>query len=447
MSSQPPSTETNQGLFERFLHSEVFGSIILLACTLVAIVWANSPWSETYTHILHTKIGVSWAGSTYALSVHYWINDGLMVIFFFVVGLEIKRELLVGHLSSPKKAILPITAAFGGMIVPAAIYALLNAGGEGARGWGVPMATDIAFSLGVLTILGNRVPTTLKVFLAAAAIADDLGAVVVIALFYTQTIRLVWLFVALGLLAVLYLVMRVWQVRRLGILLCLIIPIWIMVFVSGIHATVAGILVAMLVPIKPVAEPRRLLDLAEDRLRRLRGDNLTAESMVFDQQRLEAVVEVEEAARQMQPPGLRLEHYWHPVQAFLILPLFALANAGVRLDQGVAQAVTSPVGLGIILGLFIGKPVGFILSSWLAIRFAKAELPQGVTWSQFAGMSCLAGIGFTMSLFVSELAFKSESLIASAKLGILVASLIAAVLGYLILHYALPTHGHSVNDS
>ena len=199
--------------------------------------------------------------------------------------------------------------------------------------------------------------------------------------------------------------MRVLQVRRLGILLSLIIAVWIAVFASGIHATVAGILVALLVPIKPTAEPRRLLDLAEDRLRRLRGAEPTAESMVLDHEQLEAVVEVEEAVRRMQPAGLRLEHYWHPVQAFLILPLFALANAGVRLDQGVVQAVASPVGLGIILGLFLGKQVGFMLFSWLAIRSGKADLPDGVTWPQFWGMSCLAGIGFTMSLFVSELAF------------------------------------------
>jgi Na+:H+ antiporter, NhaA family len=242
-------------------------------------------------------------------------------------------------------------------------------------------------------------------------------------------------------------VMRVLQVRRLGILLSLIIAVWIAVFVSGIHATVAGILVALLVPIKPVTEPRALLDLAEDRVRRLKGAGLTAESMVFDHERLEAVVEVEEAVRRMQPPGLRLEHYWHPIQAFLILPLFALANAGVRLDQGVLQAVASPVGLGIILGLFIGKQVGFMFSSWLAIRTGKAELPEGVTWTQFWGMSCLAGIGFTMSLFVSELAFASESLIASAKLGILAASVVSAIAGYLVLHCVLPRHPTPQEDT
>jgi NhaA family Na+:H+ antiporter len=438
MSGPSQDTDTHSGLFDRFLHSEVSGSIILLACTLVALIWANSPWAEAYSHILHTKIGISWGGATYALSVHYWINDGLMVIFFFVVGLEIKRELLVGRLSSMKKAALPVMAAVGGMVCPAMIYAILNIGGDGARGWGVPMATDIAFSLGMLAVLGKRVPMAVKVFLTAAAIADDLGAVVVIALFYTETIRFAWLLIALAILALLYLVARVLRIRRLGILLPLIIGVWLTVFASGIHATVAGILVALLVPIKPMAEPRSLLDLIEEKLRWLKGTDVTAHSMIFEQEQLEAVIELEEFARQMQPAGLRLEHYWHPIQAFFILPLFALANAGVRLDQGIFQAIVSPVGLGVILGLFVGKQVGFMLFSWLAIRSGKAELPDGVTWNQLWGVSCLAGIGFTMSLFVTELAFKSEALIANAKVGILLASIGSAVAGYFVLHAVLP---------
>lgn len=438
MSKPRQSAEAPPGLFERFLHSEVSGSILLLACTLVALVWANSPWAHGYTEILHTKIGVSWGGSSYALSVHHWINDGLMVIFFFVVGLEIKRELLVGRLSSVKKALLPVVAALGGMVVPAGIYALFNAGTEGARGWGVPMATDIAFSLGMLAVLGSRVPLGLKVFLTAAAIADDLGAVMVIALFYTETIRIVALVVALALLGVLHGAVRGLHIRRLPILLILIVGIWLAVFASGIHATVAGILVALLVPIKPMAEPRDLLDLAEERIRRLRGGEPTATSMVFDRDQLAAAVEVEEAARQMQPAGLRLERYWHPIQAFFILPLFALANAGVRLDEGALDALMSRVGLGIVFGLFLGKQIGFMLFSWLAIRSGKASLPEGVTWPQFWGMSCLAGIGFTMSLFVSELAFDSETLVAQAKLGILVASLISGVVGYCVLRAATP---------
>ena len=448
MSETSQPAKAPRGLFEWFLHSEVAGSVILLACTVLALVWANSPWADTYTHILHTKIGVSWGDATYALSVHYWINDALMVIFFFVVGLEIKRELLIGRLSSIKKASLPVMAALGGMVVPAVIYSIFNVGGEGSRGWGVPMATDIAFSLGMLAVLGKRVPLGLKVFLTAAAIADDLGAVVVIALFYTEKIRLTAIIVALVALAVLYVVTRVLNVRRLLIVLSLIFVVWIAVFASGIHATVAGILVALLVPIKPTAEPRRLLDLVEDRVRRLRGAAPTAESMVLDHQQLEAAAEMEDAVHHLQPAGLRLEHYWHPVQAFLILPLFALANAGVPLGQGVVEAVTSPVGLGIVLGLFVGKQAGFMLFSWLAIRAGKGDLPEGVTWPQFWGMSLLAGIGFTMSLFVSELAFKGqESLTSSAKLGILVGSLISAVAGYIVLNLVLPKHDAAANGT
>lgn len=428
-----------RGLFERFLHSEVSGSIILLACTIVALLWANSPWADAYTHLLHGEIGVSWGGAVYSLPVHYWINDGLMVIFFFVVGLEIKRELLIGRLSSMKKAMLPVLAAFGGMVVPAAIFSIFNATGDGSRGWGIPMATDIAFSLGMLAVLGNRVPLGLKVFLTAAAIADDLGAVVVIALFYTEKIRFAALLVALIALVVLFVVTRVLNIRRLGIVLSVILVVWIAVFISGIHATVAGILVALLVPIKPTAEPLGLLDRVEDHLHRLRAATPTVDSMVHEEEQLEAAVAMEEASRRLQPTGLRLEHYWHPVQAFLILPLFALANAGVRLDQGAGEAIVSPVGLGIVLGLFLGKQAGFMLFTWLGVRSGKGDLPEGVTWPQFWGMSLLAGIGFTMSLFVSELAFKgAPSLLSTAKIGILAGSVTSAVAGFIVLNLVLP---------
>jgi len=431
------ASSAQPGLFGRFLSSQVSGSVILLSCTLIALAWANSPWAETYFAILRTKIGISWGGATYALSVHHWINDGLMVFFFFVVGLEIKRELLVGHLSSTKKAILPVVAALGGMLVPAIIFTVFNAGGEGERGWGIPMATDIAFALGVLVVLGKRVPIELKVFLTAVAIADDLGAVVVIALFYTEAILLDWLLVGLALLALLYFVARVLRVGRLDILWALIISIWIAVFISGVHATVAGILVALIVPVKPTAEPRRLLDFVQDRIRWLGGNKVTSESMIFDHYQLEAVVQVEEAARRMQPAGLRLEQYWHPVQAILILPLFALANAGVGIDRGLFEALSSPVGMGVMLGLIVGKQVGIMLFCWLVIGSGKAELPNGVSWHQLWGVSCLTGIGFTMSLFVSELAFESATLIADAKLGTLVASIISAVVGFLVLRAAL----------
>jgi NhaA family Na+:H+ antiporter len=435
--------ERKVGRFDWFLQGEVSGSIVLLACTVLALLWANSPWSASYFDLLHTQVGLSWGDAVFQLSVHGWINDGLMVIFFFVVGLEIKRELLIGHLSTPKKAILPVAAAFGGMVVPALIYAAFNAGKEGASGWGIPMATDIAFSLGVLAVLGRRVPISLKVFLTAAAIADDLGAVLVIALFYTANVRLIALVVAAVLLAALYFFTRVLRVRRLLFLLILIVAIWVCVFVSGIHATVAGILVALLVPVKPIAEPPAALRRIGELVGWLNEEKITRNSVVLNHEQLESLAEIEEHARDLQPSGLRFEHYWHPVQAFVILPLFALANAGVPLGEGVVSAITSPVGLGIALGLFLGKQTGFMLATWLAVRSGKAELPEGFRWLQFWGVSCLAGIGFTMSLFVSELAFSSEGLLATAKIAILAGSIVSACVGYAILNAVLPKEAPS----
>lgn len=436
---QVDSAEPCLGLGERFFHSEVIGSMLLLACTLAAMAWANSPWADLYDRILHAQIGLWWNKVHYSLSVHHWINDGLMAVFFFVVGLEIKRELAVGHLSSLKKASLPVMAAVGGMVIPALFYALFNAGKEGSRGWGVPMATDIAFSLGVLALLGKRVPTTLKVLLTAAAIADDMGAVAVIALAYTSKIQLAWLVLAGVLLVLLYLAAWPLRIRNIGVLLALAGAIWVAVFASGVHATVAGILVAMVVPVRPRAGMPQMIELAKSRLRRLAREEPTPESMMSSREQLETAVEIEEALRRMQPPGLRMERYLHPYQVFLILPLFALANAGVSLDQGAGAALASPVSMGIIFGLVLGKPVGFMLFGWLTVRTGGGALPEGVNWLQFLGMSCLAGIGFTMSLFVSDLAFASPTLTATAKLGILAASLLSAVAGYFLLRASLGT--------
>ena len=426
------------GLFEEFVHSEVAGSVVLLACTVTALVWANSPWAESYFHILHTKIGLSWGSSTYALTLHHWINDGLMAIFFFVVGLEVKRELVVGHLSSVNKAIMPVAAALGGMVVPAAVYVAFNLGGEGSRGWGIPMATDIAFALGILAMFGRRVPIGLKVFLAAAAIADDIGAVLVIALFYTETIHVTALVVAAVFLSALFVATRMVKTRRLGVVLLLIFGVWVAVLASGVHATVAGILLAFLVPVRSGIEPGEFLKRARERITVLEESELTSESAIFDEQQLEAIVDLHEAAGDMAPPGLVLEHYIHPFQAFFVLPLFALANAGVAIGADVVEMITSPVGLGIIVGLVVGKQIGITLCSWLITKASSAAMPEGVTWPQIYGVGCLAGIGFTMSLFVSELAFKSEALVGEAKVGILVGSLISAVIGLIVLHKALP---------
>jgi NhaA family Na+:H+ antiporter len=432
-----PSARGHGGMFERFVHSEVSGSIVLLVCTIVALVWANSPWAEQYFELAHTYIGVSWGEETFKLSLQHWVNDGLMVIFFFVVGLEIKREVVIGRLSSLDQAILPVTAAIGGMVVPAALYSLLNTGGEGAAGWGIPMATDIAFALGILALFGRRVPIGLKVFLMAAAIADDMGAVLVIAAFYTEKIFLTPLGVAAVLLFLIFVLNRA-GVRRLGLYIGLIIGVWLAVFASGIHATVAGVVVAMLVPVRARIRPEHFLDVARTRLNELEKAELTQDSMVGDKRQLAALADVNRASGDMLPVGLRLEKYLHPTQAFLILPLFALFNAGVAIDGRILETIRNPISLGVILGLVVGKPLGITLFSWLATRTGKAKLPEGVTWPQLLGVSAVAGVGFTMSLFVSELAFSDHHLVSEAKVGILVASLLAGVCGFVALHRTLP---------
>ena len=424
------------GFFAWFVHSQVSGSVVLLLCTIVALVWANSPWAESYAELSHTKIGISWGDAKFALSFQHWINDALMAVFFFVVGLEIKRELVVGRLSSARLAILPVTAAIGGMVVPALLYAAFNSGGAGARGWGVPMATDIAFALGVLALLGSRVPISLKIFVTALAIADDLGAVLVIALFYTDEIRFGALLVAGVCLFLIFCAARA-GVRRPGVYILLALGVWIDVLASGVHATVAGILVALLVPVRARLDPRHFIEVASERVGQLRDAKLTQESMIFDRAQLDAIAELHEVTGDMHPAGLRLEEYLHPIQAFLILPLFALFNAGVAIDGRILEILANPVSLGIVAGLTLGKPLGIALFSWLAVKSGYAELPEGVTWPQLGAAGALAGIGFTMSLFVSDLAFVDATLIAEAKVGILVASVLSGIVGFLALRASL----------
>ncbi len=426
-----------RGYFEWFYRSEVTGSILLLACAVAALVIANSPWAQIYDDLLHTYIGISWSDASFKLSLHHWINDGMMVIFFFVVGLEIKRELVVGELSSAEKAVLPVAAAVGGMFVPAAMYFAFNTGGPGASGWGVPMATDIAFALGVLAIFGTRAPLGLKVFLTALAIADDLGAVVVIALFYTERINVVALTVAVVFLVILYPVVRL-RVKRRGLALALMVVVWLAIFTSGVHATIAGVLLALVIPVRPKVNPRQFVSDAEAVLEKLKQRQESESCIVTDREQLHALEFVHTGAGDALPAGLMLEHTLHPVQVWLILPLFALANAGVRIDSHIGEALANPISLGIIAGLVVGKPIGITLMTWLAVKSGKGFLPQGVNWMQVVGAGCLAGIGFTMSLFIADLAWTDEALIANAKIGILAASLISGILGFVLLSRSLP---------
>ena len=430
------SASGTRGVFQRFFHSEASGSILLLLATAVALAWANSPWADLYQRMLHVKLGLTLGSWTFSMSAAHWVNDGLMALFFFVVGLEIKRELLVGQLSTFRTALLPVAAAMGGLVAPALIYSSLNFGGPGERGWGIPMATDIAFALGVLALVGPRVPIGLKVFLTALAIADDLGAVLVIAVFYTERVNVTWLGVALGSLALLYLATRL-SVRRYGAYFILAGGVWAGMLGSGIHATVAGILVALTVPVRAGIEPGAFLATLHGKLDTLARGTLTRESMIRDAEQMEAIEELGIATLDFLPNGFAIERYLHPSTAYFVLPVFALFNAGIRLDGRIQETLLQPVSLGIVLGLFFGKQLGITLTSWIAVKTGQAELPLGVTLGQLYGVSILGGIGFTMSIFVGGLAFPEGPLLSAAKLGILAASTVSGVIGFAVLKLIL----------
>ncbi|MEA3410861.1 MAG: Na+/H+ antiporter NhaA [Pseudomonadota bacterium] len=424
-------------MMERFLHSSVAGSSVLVVCTVIALVWANSPWAPVYETLTHAKIGVSWNDATYSHSLGHWIKDGLMAIFFFVVGLEIKRELVVGELSSFGRAILPVSAALGGAIVPALIYAWFNIGGAGVAGWGIPMATDIAFALGVLSLFGKRVPLGVKVFLAALAIADDMLAVLVIALFYTANLDFVAIVFAGFFLSLIFFASRA-GVRMVLVYVVLAVAVWVSLEASGIHATVAGVLIALLVPVKGMIEPIEFFERARFSLRVLEQLQPTRESLNADERQRRAVGEIFVAAEDMIPPGIALEKTLHPFVAFIILPLFALSAAGVAFDAETLGDFPGSVGMGIMLGLIVGKQAGIMLACWLAFKTGLAEWPEGANWGQIWGVSALAGIGFTMSIFIDELAFVDEAMIDEAKIAIILASVASAIFGAFLLNRALP---------
>lgn len=415
--------------FQQFAHSAAAGGIVLLVCTAAALVWANSPWADSYHHFWERRLTVGTPGFGLTLSLHHWINDGLMALFFFVVGLEIKRELLVGELSSLRGAAFPIAGALGGMLVPAALYAALNAGGPGAAGWGIPMATDIAFALGVLALLGPRVPLALKVFLAALAIVDDIGAVVVIAVFYTADLSLAALGWA-GAMVLLLAAANAGGVRHLAFYALAGGVLWLAVLASGVHATVAGVLLAMTIPARIRLDAPRFLERARRALELFeRGER----DVLTDEARQEALQDLERACEGAQAPLLKLEGSLHAPVAFLVMPVFALANAGVPLRGDPATVLGEPISLGVIAGLVLGKPLGITAAAWLAVRLGLAAVPAGVGWRAVHAVGWLAGIGFTMSIFIAGLAFASEEALTAAKLGILAASLVAGTLGYLLL--------------
>jgi NhaA family Na+:H+ antiporter len=420
---------------QRFLAIEAASTILLLLATLVALLWANSPWRESYTALWHTKLALRLGGAEIALTLEHWVNDGLMALFFFLVGMEIKHELVHGELSSRSRAMLPVFGALGGMLAPAAIYASLHAGGPAAAGWGVPMATDIAFAVAALAVFGSRVPPGLKVFLLALAIVDDLGAVLVIALFYTHDLSLP----ALGAAALAFAL--AWGMKRAGVRTTLLYwgvgaGVWLATLASGIHATVAGVLLGLLTPASIAQPPESLAararGWAQDVLELVEGDRL-------EQERRRVAQGLGGLSREALSPLEALTGALHPWVAFVVMPVFALANAGVALNAGaLADPLAARVTLAVALGLLVGKPVGIMLLSWLAVRLGIAALPAGVGWGALLGAGCLGGIGFTMALFITALAFQDATLAAASKLGVMLASVLAAAAGLLVLARALP---------
>jgi NhaA family Na+:H+ antiporter len=421
--------------FQDFADKQSSGGILLIAATVIALAWANSPWGESYAALWHTKLTVGVGDFAITKDLTHWINDGLMAVFFLVVGLEIKREVLVGELSSARNAVLPVAAALGGAVVPALIYLAINAGTAGSAGWGIPMATDIAFALGVLALLGQRAPTALKVFLTALAIVDDIVAVLVIALFYTSEIS--W--GALGVGAVFFAALIVANLLGVGRTLFYAVlgaGLWLAFLLSGVHATIAGVLLALTIPATSFINPGAFLERSRYVLDRFEQAGEKGENVLANEERQAALHALNHATYKLEPPLHELEHALHPWVVFAIMPIFALANAGVPLGGGIVGALASPVALGIVLGLVVGKQLGITLLAWLAVRSGVSELPEGIGWRHVYGAGWLAGIGFTMSLFITDLAFPEDSLVEAAKLGILCASLIAGVVGWAILRGA-----------
>ena len=414
--------------FRRFAQVEASGGVLLLICTIAALAWANSPWADSYHAIWHAQVTVRLGRITVSESRHDWINDGLMSIFFFLVGLEIKREILIGELSSLRKAAFPFIAALGGSAIPALLYVLVTRASGAQRGWGVPMATDIAFALGVLALLGSHVPLTLKVFVTALAIVDDIFGVLVIALFYTAHISVVSLVLAMAGLAISCLANWL-GIRKPAVYAVISIFVWFAVLKSGVHATIAGVLMALTIPSKTFINRSAFLRGSRSLLEEVES---VAENSADEH---DAIHALELQCELIQSPLHRIEHRLQPWVSFLVMPLFALANAGVHILGNVRLALTHPIAIGVWIGLFLGKPIGITSFAWLATRFS-ASSPADVSWRQLFGASWLCGIGFTMSLFIAGLAFEEEALLDMAKIGILAASILAGIAGAIILRSA-----------
>ncbi|KFF01391.1 Na(+)/H(+) antiporter NhaA [Chryseobacterium formosense] len=420
---------------QRFIQQEKSGGLLLGISVIIALILANTSLSDGYHHFLEQTLGFRWNGeSFFDFTIHHWINDGLMSVFFFVVGLELKREIIGGELSNPRKALLPIIAAIGGMVMPAVIFLMLNPSGEMHKGWGIPMATDIAFALGVLFLLGKKIPLSLKVFLTALAIVDDLGAVLVIAFFYTSDIELTSLSIGLLILGIMYLGNKM-GVRSIFFFALLgIVGVWTCFVISGVHATIAAVLAAFTIPADVKIKENLFIAKISSYLDRFKNLDPTENTPTLTNDQLHILEKINEATNAATPPLQILEHAMHPVVTFVIIPIFAIANAGVSLNIDPNSLFDTNIALGVALGLLIGKVVGVVGFTAVFIKLKIAELPAGMNIRNLLGVGFLASIGFTMSLFVTSLAFSHEEYQTQAKIGIFAASLIGGVIGYIILN-------------
>lgn len=420
---------------KRFLSNSTMSGIVLFSSALLAIILSNSPWADDFHHLWEINISVGFHEWQLSKSLHHWINDGLMAVFFFVVGLELKREIISGELSNPRAALLPIGAALGGMLVPALIYLIFNPSGEVSGGWGIPMATDIAFALGILYLLGDKVPVSLKIFLTALAIADDLGAVLVIAFFYTSDINMISLLTGAGFLMVLIVANRIGVSNTLFYGIVGIGGLWLAFLVSGVHATIAAVLAAFTIPARVKYSEsiynKKLSDLLTQ-FRNARPNN----SPTVTTEQLHILEKIRYISKKALTPLQRLEHSMHPMVAFIIMPLFALANAGITLSANSLSLLTSSITTGVFFGLLIGKMIGVVGFVTIITRLKWAVLPNDFTRRHLLGAGFLAGIGFTMSLFISNLAFEQHIYVEEAKMGILLASIVAGLIGYYIIKTA-----------
>lgn len=421
---------------EEFIHRQTTSGILLMLCAITALFLANSPWSETYHRLLQMPFTIGLEGFQLSKSLHHWINDGLMALFFFVVGLELKREILVGELADPKQAMLPIIAAIGGMLMPALIYIIINPSGHTFDGWGVPMATDIAFALGTLALLGSRIPRNLLTFLVALAIVDDLGAVVVIALFYTETINLHALLIA-GTMLFLLVSLNLSGIRQPLPYILLGLVLWVAMLKSGVHATLAGIMLAFTIPMRPKYDPVHFLSHINDVVDQIKRAYQREENIIKNDELRSRVQALGDGVQLVQAPAQVIEHKMHLPSAYIVIPVFALANAGIPIDwSSLGSIITHPVSVGITAGLVIGKLLGIAGFSWVAVKLGLTTLPKGLNFKHIVGVGLMGGIGFTMSIFIAELGFAHHPQdLLMAKTGILFASALAGITGFLWLYF------------